>query len=268
VLAESLEACHSTFTVAHCNDCGKEQRFPNRCDQMFCPECQPRLASERKKAVEWWTKLITQPKHVVLTVKNTVDFSKGHIQEFKRWFAALRRRKFCRNWRGGFYSLEVTNEGNGWHLHLHALVDADYIDHNGLVENWLAATNGFGRIVHVADARRRDYLAEVTKYAVKGVMLAAWQPEQIRTFIRAFEGVRSFGVFGDLYGARTEFADFIATLKNAKPKCDCGSCNVVYRSEIDAIVNDFSPERDAQNRRPPPNQAQALLFTEVHAQPR
>ena len=267
-LAAGLESCHSTFTIAHCNDCGKEQRFPNRCDNFYCPECQPRLSAERRKAVEWWTHLVTQPKHVVLTVRNTTDFTKAHILEFKKWFSALRRRKFCRAWRGGFYSLEVTNEGNGWHLHLHALVDADYIDKRGLSDAWASATNGFGRIVDVSDARRKDYLAEVTKYSVKGVMLAAWRPDQILTFITAFSGVRSFGVFGQLYGARTEFAEFIATLKAAKPKCDCGSCNVVYRSEVDAIVRDFSPANDAQNRSRPPTDPQLNLIAPTHQLPR
>lgn len=50
-LADGLEGCHSTWTIALCGDCGKHKRFPNRCDCFYCPECQPRLAAERRKAV-------------------------------------------------------------------------------------------------------------------------------------------------------------------------------------------------------------------------
>jgi Transposase zinc-binding domain len=238
-LASELEDCHSTYTVAQCGDCGRVEKFPNRCDQFFCPECQPRLSSERRKAVEWWTKLIQQPKHVVLTVRNFPELTKGHVQEFKTWFGRLRRRKFARNWKGGFYAIELTNEGRGWHLHLHALIDAKWIDKQELSRQWGLATNTLGYIVEVKDARGGGYLAEVTKYAVKGVEEAKWSGKDILTFINAFTGVRSFGVFGDLYGARTEFAEWIATLKDAKPKCPCGSCNITYYSESQWLAADF-----------------------------
>jgi hypothetical protein len=107
--AEALEDCHSHFTVALCDDCGKTARFPNRCDRFYCPECQPGLAYDRKKQVEWWTNQLQQPKHVVLTVRNQPTLEAGHVDELRNWFTKLRRRKFCKNWTGGFYSMECTN---------------------------------------------------------------------------------------------------------------------------------------------------------------
>lgn len=261
--ARGLEDCHSTWTQQICNDCGRTERFPNRCDNFYCPECQPRLAAERRKAVEWWTRLVSQPKHVVLTVKNTPELTKAHVQEFKQWWSRLRRLKFARPWLGGFYSLEVTNEGKGWHLHLHALIDCKYIDKAGLSEAWQKATNGLGRIVEVKDARSRNYLAEVTKYAVKGSQLAAWPAEDIQTFITAFSGVRSFGVFGTLYGARTKFAEFIATLRDAKPRCVCGSCNVRYQTEAQAIAEEFCSGQPPAPRPPPQSVCQRELGLDI-----
>jgi len=167
---------------------------------------------------------------VVLTVKNVPDLTRSHVQQFKRWWDVLRRSKSARNWRGGFYSLEVTDGGRGWHLHLHALIDAEWIDKTGLCDAWNRTTNGMGGIVEAKDACGPSYLAEVGKYAVKGPQLAAWTPAQIQTFIVAFTGLRSFGVFGTLYGARTKFAEFIATLRDARPRCQCGGCNVRYLS--------------------------------------
>jgi hypothetical protein len=249
--AAKLELCHSYYTVCLCNDCGAVRRFPNRCDLFFCPECQPALAAERKKQVEWWTRTISQPKHVVLTVRNVPDLTGRHLDELRRWFSALRRRKFARNWKGGFYTIECTHEGNGWHLHIHALVEAQWIDSAGLALQWHSITRGLGRIVKVKDCRGAAYLAEVTKYAVKGAQLAAWAPEQIATFVRAFSGKRTFGVFGSLYGARTEFAEFVATMKAARPKCDCGSCSVTYFSEAEWILRELSATGPAPSRPPP-----------------
>jgi hypothetical protein len=182
-----------------------------------------------------------QPKHVVLTVQNVQHLTKGHVQELKKWFTALRRSKFCRNWTGGFYSLEVTNEGKGWHLHIHILVNAGWIDSFKLSEQWARVTNGFGRIVKVLDARRVDYLKEVTKYAVKGNQLAAWSGDDILTFITAFDGVRCFGVFGDLYKKRTEYAAWLAEISEHGNVCQCGCSDFAYFSESEFFMRDFEP---------------------------
>lgn len=249
--AAKLEKCHTIYTVAQCGKCGAVQKFPNRCDLFYCAECQPRISNDRKRAVEWWTREIKQPKHVTLTVKNIPDLTKNHVQEFRKFWTNLRRSKFARHWHGGFYSLEVTNEGRGWHLHLHALVNAHWIDEFGLSAAWHKATNGLGHIVDVCDARKKPYLKEVTKYVVKGVMLAAWSADKITTFIDAFTGVRTFGVFGDLYGKRTEFAEWFKTVRDQKPRCQCGACNLNYFSEAEFLEKDFVPEAAAASIPPP-----------------
>ena len=249
--ALTLEDCHTQYTFAVCNGCNHVQKFPNRCDNFFCPECQPRLSQDRKKAVEWWTREIHQPKHVVLTVKNTKDLTKQHVREFRSWFSKLRRTKFARFWQGGFYSIEVTNEGNDWHLHLHALINAHWIDAVELSRLWMKITNGFGRIVKVKDARGQNYLAEVTKYCVKGVQLAAWSPQQIATFIDAFRGIRTFGVFGELYGMRTKFREWWKQVRGARPKCSCGCCDARYFSEAEWLQLDFVPVNESASIPPP-----------------
>lgn len=261
-LAMTLDACHTEWTVQICNDCSRSRRFPNRCDLSFCPECQPRLASERKKAVEWWTKLIKQPKHMVLTLKNTRNITTGHLSELKRWFSRLRRRRFARGWRGGFWSIEVTNEGSGWHLHMHILVDADWIDGGELARQWADVTGRIGRIVRVKDAREKNYLAEVTKYAVKGSQLAKWSPKDIESFILAFSKQKTFGVFGDLHAARTRFSEWIADLQTKKPKCECGSSNVRYMDECDFIAHPPQRKSSASPRPPPAIDPQGDLITD------
>lgn len=250
-LAIGLETCHTSFTVAQCRCCHKHQSFPNRCDRFYCPECQPRLSRDREKAVKWWTETIDQPKHTVLTVKNVGDLTSGHVRQLKKWFTQLRRSKFASAWTGGFYSIEVTNEGRGWHLHIHALINARYIDQFLLSEKWAKITNGLGRIVKVNDARRVSYLKEVTKYAVKGNQLAAWSPEQIRTFIEAFDGVRTFGVFGELYGKRTQWKEWLKTITEFGTRCECGSSDFWFFSELEWIQKDLIPVPDRAPRPPP-----------------
>jgi hypothetical protein len=266
--AEKLENCHSFYTVAQCSDCGSVRKFPNRCDLFYCPECQPSLARERQFQIAWWTKIIHQPKHVVLTVRNVPDLTREHVQQLRKWFGALRRRKFASNWKGGFYSIECTNEGRGWHLHIHALIEAAWIDAPKLALEWANVTNDSGRIVKVKDCREKSYLAEVTKYAVKGSQLSQWQPAEISRFIQAFRGVRTFGVFGSLYGMRTQFADVVASIREARPKCPCGSCAVKYYSEAQWLCHDLIPNSPLSTRPPPDSQLDLAIERPLAIGPR
>jgi len=260
--AAKLELCHSYYTVSVCDSCGTVKKFPNRCDLFYCPECQAALGRDRKRQIEWWTHTIRQPKHVVLTLKNIPDLTRAHLDEVGKWFTTLRRRKFAQNWRGGFYTIECTNEGKGWHVHIHALVDAKWIDSAALARQWDSVTRGFGRIVKVRDCRNADYLSEVTKYCVKGSQLAAWPAASVAVFVRAFTGKRTFGVFGELYGARTEFAEFIATMKSARPICDCGCMTATYFSEADWIVKELQSGSSVSTRPPPVVRAETpTMFT-------
>lgn len=258
--ALKLEACHSYYTVATCCDCGKVRKFPNRCDQFFCPECANHLQNERTRQVEWWAERIPQPKHVVLTTKRIHDLTPGHVDELRKMFSQLRRRKFARNWKGGYYGIQITHSVKGWMLHIHALVNARWIDAAELKQQWKQCTRGFGYIVHVSDCRKEDYLRETTRYVIHGSQIASWSPTTIATFVRAFQGKRTFSVFGELYGARTEFAEWIATLKQAKPRCDCGSCMVRYQSEAEWLLSDSAPAHSSQPRPPPPTHQQPTLI--------
>jgi len=249
--AQKLEDCHSTFTVVQCCGCKKIRRYPNRCDLFYCPECAHHLATERRRQVEWWAERIPQPKHITLTIKNIPDLTEGHVRQFKKFFGQLRRRKFCRNWKGGFYRIEVTNEKKGWHLHLHALVSARWIDKNELSRQWKSITNGLGYIVAVKDCRSSEYLHEVTKYVAKGHQISQWRPHKIVQFIDALDGLRTFGVFGELFGARTEFAEWIAELKERRPKCECGCDRQIFYTEAQWILNDLLPDFQSKPRPPP-----------------
>lgn len=261
-LADKIKDCHTQESYRVCPSCNKARKLWNRCENFFCPECQPRLSRDRKQAVEWWTKLAQQPKHVVLTVRNSSTLTKDYVQSFKAAFRRLRRSAFASNWIGGFYSIEVTNEGQGWHLHLHALVESRWIDARQLSRAWARVAGQDFAIVKVKDARGKDYLREVTKYSVKGSDLAGWTGRDIAVFVDAFTGVRTFGVFGNLYGRRKEWADFCKSLAANKPSCDCGCSTFLFLSPNQLLerleTHDKSPVQGAP--RPPPTIQPNLEF--------
>ena len=94
--AAKLEHCHTERKWSQCGSCGKAVSFLNRCDQKFCPECQPRLARKRAEAVEWWVRETDNPKHVVLTVRNSALICAAYFLWLKAAFKKLRNRKLDR----------------------------------------------------------------------------------------------------------------------------------------------------------------------------
>ena len=223
-LAGKMATCHTIQTFKRCTSCQKQSSFYNRCELFFCPVCAPRLARERKESIEWWTEQINQPKHIVLTVRNTSSITKAYVQFLKGQLQKLRRQNVFAHVRGGFYSMEVTNEGRGWHVHFHILCDAKWVQASSLATVWGRLVGQDFAIVKVKDCRSHDYIREVTKYAVKGSQLAGWCATEIAEFIESFTGVRFFGVFGSLYGKRTEWSEWIKAIREIKPQCSCG-CN-------------------------------------------
>lgn len=198
-LATPLELCHSFQVHRICQGCHVDHPSPNHCDRFYCPMCISRLAWHRRRRIEWWTHQVTEPKHLVLTIRNTNILTKSYVQKFRKALSRLRRSQLFSRVRGGLLSLEVTNEGRGWHLHAHLLVDGDYIPAGALAQKWAKLVQQDFAIVKIKDCREKSYLIEVTKYAVKGSDLAAWEPSLIECFIDAFTGIRAFGTFGALF---------------------------------------------------------------------
>lgn len=231
--AAVLENCHTQRTYQKCHDCRKVRMFYNRCENFYCPCCARRLASDRRKSVEWWATHITQGKHVVVTVRNTETITKETVQRIKRAWSNLRRKKFASNWKGGFYALEVTNEGRGWHIHIHALVNASWIDSRVLSKEWAKCIGQDIAIVKVKDARAADYLRELCKYIADGNQLASWSGPDLVAYIRALDGVRTFGCFGALYKLRTQHRTFLDSVQSETGACPCGCRKFKYYSEAE-----------------------------------
>jgi hypothetical protein len=238
--ATPLKECHTRETFCHCMDCGHVHSFKNRCDRFYCPMCCQALAYRRRLSVEAWAKTITQPKHVVLTARNTSSLSKTYVKWFKTGISKLRRLKCHAGWRGGLSSLEVTNEGKGWHLHAHILVDANWVDASHLSRAWGRLVCQDYAIVAVRDCREGTYLQEVTKYAVKGSELAKWSGMAAKCYIDSMQGIRQFSVFGSLFkdrAMRQTIADELAPGVST-----CKSCESERLRYLDANEEDWLTE--------------------------
>lgn len=202
----TLMRCRTEENVHHtvCEKCGVPHHFDYHCNKRFCPCCAWQLSCERRKILEACAPLLRQPKHVVLTARNQSSL-KSMFKVVLAGVRKLRRREVFKQVRGGWCSFEVTNEGRGWHVHAHLLVDVRWLPADVLAREWAACVGQDFAIVKVKDAREKKYLAEVTKYSVKPSVFIQWPHSNRIEFVQAIRGKRMFFAFGHVAEASSAY---------------------------------------------------------------
>jgi len=217
--------CGSEEIRFRCRSCQKMHEFFYRCSLRWCPRCAWKIFEERKKVLRVFASQISQPKHLVLTMRNFPVLSKREIRFFKSRLLRLRHWKIFSNVKGGCCSLEITNEGRGWHLHAHLLLDVRYVDMEALSRKWGKTLGQKFAIVKIKDVRGTDYVKEVSKYVVEGSELAKWNGEHINEFVRAIKGINFFSSFGSLRKAAPSIRAALQHDAREKFTCECGARN-------------------------------------------
>ena len=222
--------CGKDTVIRTCRACEDYQVHPYGCSIKWCPRCNWKLAKARQEKLKVWAAHVKQPKHIVTTQKNFGVITRQKITDHTANQQRLRDSKVFDQVQGGCTSVEITNGGDGWHLHGHTLVDARWVDAAQLAVRWGEIVGQEFAIVKVKDARGREYCAELTKYIAKGNQIAAWQPEQIYEFILAIRRKRFFFQFGNLSEMRDAVKAQLEFQKPERIRCECGACNFVFKT--------------------------------------
>lgn len=240
-VSDSLAKCGKEEWYRTCRECRETKTFFYRCSLRFCPRCNWRRQRERANIIQHWAVLVKQPKHVVLTRRNSASIERALFRDTMKSFGKLRRQKEWKSASGGCVSMETTKESKGWHVHLHVLVDARWIAAGILARRWGELVGQDYAIVKVQDVRHQDYLNEVAKYVVKSSEMAAWSNEDIATFINSIRGVRFFAPFGSLYKLQRSIKAQIEAEKPEAQPCPCGCSTFFFDNEVSTIVRATRP---------------------------
>jgi hypothetical protein len=141
------------FKSLYCAHCGYVHSVQLSCGSRVCAKCRRKWFGYHFKAlhklVSTWPVIYS----LTLTVQNIPDaeFSKAHVKKIRDDFTRLRSR-FKAQLYGGFYVVQATNKGRGWHLHLHIIYDGKFILKQKLVAAWNDITGG-SYILDVAKVR-------------------------------------------------------------------------------------------------------------------
>jgi hypothetical protein len=229
--------------------------------------CVRKLATKRAEKFRAAVAAMKWPLFLTLTMRNVDDLSQDAVRKLRRAFGKLRNRKLWKaHVRGGAASIEVTNIGNGWHPHLHAILDCE----------WLAwrtpkpkATDSRARKVRLCELAARelekvwsrclgqtmssvkvkrtngaDVVQEVMKYSVKGSDLVE-SPDPVAPVIRCLEATRLVTTFGTLFGKR-----LIKAEESERPPlmCKCGASGMFLPAEVVERMAKLSGPRDVRHR--------------------
>jgi len=222
-----------------CRGCHGVESFEYACSLKWCPRCQWKITARRREMLAAWVKRITQPKHLVLTQKNFPILTPSRLRAHQKSLTKIRRLKCWKAVKGGCVSIEITNEGEGWHLHSHWLLDVRWLDMPEISREWGRLCGQEFAIVKIMDCRDSEYLQEVTKYVCEGSEMAKWPPEQIHEFVAAIRGRRFFFPFGSLFKLGREIRAEIKEARPAAQPCACGCKDFIFETEEQAAINEI-----------------------------
>lgn len=201
-----------------CTNCGGHHSVETRCKRRWCPSCARAISVQRIQRYERRLQNLQWPLWLTLTIKNRHDLSV--VDDLKAAWKQFRRRKlFTDRTKGGLWSLEVTERGRGWHPHLHAMLDCEWLAHDTpppargdspahiaekitYAKAELASVWGecIGQEIGIALAVRKsgfEAVRELLKYCVKGSdLLETTLP--IADLIRMIDSGRTISTFGSL----------------------------------------------------------------------
>lgn len=218
--ATALRKCAQTELLLCCYGCGHAKYVVYHCGSRVCPVCSYRLSRERAAYAEAILKKMEYPKFITLTMPRWTRNPRDGIKYLRECFTRLREQKLWKLVRGGCYQIELKRKPDGWHIHLHMLLDAKFIPRQQLFVAWRDIL-GVGFVsVDVRACRTPQQRAYVTKYVAKASDFAG-APEAVVEWYEATKGSRLFGTLGEWYNAKLEELLDPTEYKPFVPACDC-----------------------------------------------
>jgi len=108
--------------------CGRRSFEGHKCDCSLCPWCQAKRSKRLLKRLGPLVALMHEPKLWTFSPPNLLELDRETVGGLGKVLTKLHRQGFLKKvCVGGVRSIEVTNNGNGWNLHVHEAVDSGWV---------------------------------------------------------------------------------------------------------------------------------------------
>jgi len=189
-----MEENNHPFKTLHCSHCGHGLKVKLSCGDRTCPECRKKWFGHHYKTLVDCVATWKSPYFLTLTIRNIPDYSWGTycVKDLRAAFGKLRRR--FKRIGGGFYVVQATNYGRGWHLHLHVLFDGSFILKDEISRAWRIFSDGS----YIVDIKQVQSPKKAVKYLLSDFLQAPRiRPEDRPAFNDVFRGSRLVQPFGE-----------------------------------------------------------------------
>lgn len=246
-VAQQLQECSETETLVACHECRHRWWVIVKCGHRLCPICSRVEAARRGDILAAHTHELQHPKLVTLTADPNGQTPRGQVKRLRTAWAKLRRTPMFKKCKGGAYTLELKPEAWGWHVHLHAVLDIQYIPQKKLFAAWRNIISERCPQVDIRAAETAEARRYVAKYVCKNDTLLL-EPNRAAEYLEATRGIRLFSTFGCWH--RLKLKDQPRPSPEDKPKCQCPNCHAtgtVFRVRQGAIVFGMDAWRDIES---------------------
>jgi len=137
-----------------------EQRL-NACRSRHCPYCRAKAMSTLRNTISAEIADYKWPTFLTLSVRhNEADPLEDLIELLYSSWTKLLRSQVMEGVRAGIKVVEIKRTANGWHPHLHIIMDSEWIPHKLLQAAWIKATGGSSQV----NVTRIKSTAKATEY--------------------------------------------------------------------------------------------------------
>lgn len=210
IVAVALEKAGYTARakrIRHCRD--YHERYKQFCGLIFCPHCAEVKIKEIKRK---WLSDARRMQCLTFTLA-IVSLRSKHLSDLgptitmlRKLFAKLRDKvAFKRTILSGVFAIEIklTDDGKGWNVHIHVLLDAEQVDFEEMNRIWYRYTGGLGSFIpHRDPIVRRYQLESLADYACKFTRFCPDVEEltdkQFRILAKALHSRRLFDDWGEV----------------------------------------------------------------------
>lgn len=255
-LARPLEDCGQGFGLV-CQACGVSHETITRCKKRWCPECARIVSAKRLDKYSRAIAAMTSPIFVTLTMPHTAGTSSPlDVRTLRRALTKFRNQRwFRKRVTGGIASIEVTCGENGWHPHVHMLIECRWLSVKSRSPQWRESKKKRAQLMADSQAEvvakwqkalgltvgggvyltraRENCAVEVLKYAVKpGDLVNAKWP--LAPLLRVLAVSRLISTWGSV---RRSYASQSLEATKTPLVCPCGASSWIPEVVLASIVS-------------------------------
>lgn len=217
-VAQQLRNCHETEVLACCGHCGKSWYILNRCRLRVCPLCSYEVSKRRGHYLLALTNMMQYPKLLTLTMDRWQGNPHNGIKYLRDKWNLLRKHPLFKTVLGGAYQIEVLPHPEGYHIHMHVLIDAPYIPYQKLFTLWGSLIDQDAPQIDIRAAKTKPQRIYAAKHAAKSADFYA-DPTTVVEWYEATKGQRLFATFGKWFNAKLEELPGASLLEPQVPTC-------------------------------------------------